>query len=192
MFDTTTFKVDGAGGVSENDRKYWFVAIVNNHSEKKCSELIRNLGYEVYVPVQKEERVWKNGTVRQIDRILIAATVFVRCTNEERIDILRHQYAKRFMVDLTKYKENGTHPIAVVPDLQIESFRTFIEHNASSVEITPVPFKLGELVKIVRGKLKGLVGNIIRYSEGKAHMVICLGSLGCAKLNVDIESVEKI
>lgn len=192
IVNSPTLKADDTGGITENDNKFWFVAIVNNHSEKKYSELIQKLGHEVFVPTQKEERIWKNGKTKTIDRILISATIFVKCTEEERINILKHQYAKRFMVDHTKTKENGRHPIAIVPNNQIESFRKFIEQYDNPIEIVPIPYKLGESVKITKGKLKGLIGNVIQYTEGKAHIVICLGCLGCANLKINTNLIVRV
>lgn len=45
-----------------------------------CAEKIAALGYDTYVPTQKELRRWKNGRRKIIDRIVIPAAVFVRCT----------------------------------------------------------------------------------------------------------------
>ena len=105
--ETTVPKTDDAGGVCINKRKSWYVAIVGNRTEKKYAKLIRSLGHEVFVPVQNETRVDRNGSVRTISRTLIAATIFVKCSEDERIDILKHQLARRFMVDHTGIKCNG-------------------------------------------------------------------------------------
>lgn len=48
-----------AVGVSQPFR--WYVAIVSNNTEKVCAEKIAALGYDTYVPTQKELRRWKNG-----------------------------------------------------------------------------------------------------------------------------------
>lgn len=190
--ETATSKVDDAGGVLGNERKAWFVAIVNNRSEKKHSEILRDLGYDVFVPIQREKRIWRNGTAKTVDRVLIAAMVFIRCTEGERIAILKKQLVKRFMVDQTKRAGNGKHPLAVIPDYQIESFRKFIENTEESVEISPIPYQLGESVKVISGKFMGLIGNVVQYEEGNAKLVICLGFLGCAKLNIDTRLVKRV
>ena len=55
--ETTTQKVDDAVGVPSIEKKEWFVAIVNNRSEKKYAQVLQNEGYEVFVPIQSEERI---------------------------------------------------------------------------------------------------------------------------------------
>ena len=59
---TSADVVDGAVGV---EKERWFVAVVNNNAERstasKLSEEKWKNAYECYVPVQHEERIWKNG-----------------------------------------------------------------------------------------------------------------------------------
>ena len=65
--------VDGAVGVEET---HWYVAIVNNNSERSVAERLKDRGmegaYESYVPIQREKRVWKNGRKKEIDRVLLS------------------------------------------------------------------------------------------------------------------------
>ena len=190
--ETTVPKTDDAGGVCINKRKSWYVAIIGNRTEKKYAKLIRRLGHEVFVPVQNETRVDRNGSVRTISRTLIAATIFVKCSEDERIDILKHQLARRFMVDHTGIKCNGKYPIATIPDIQMESFRQFVERSDDPIVLTPTPYQLGETVKITDGKFKGLIGKILQYAEGEAHVVIGIGLLGCARLKIDAKLLTRI
>lgn len=47
-----------AGGVS---RPNWYVAIVNNNSEKEVRERLALLGYDTYVATQWQTKIWRNG-----------------------------------------------------------------------------------------------------------------------------------
>ena len=65
ILGTTVQKTDDAVGIFRNDqeKKHWYVAVVNNRSEKACQDRLRKRlknetdsekAYEVYVPIQQE------------------------------------------------------------------------------------------------------------------------------------------
>lgn len=114
-----------AVGVSQPFR--WYVAIVSNNTEKVCAEKIAALGYDTYVPTQKELRRWKNGRRKIIDRIVIPAAVFVRCTEaDRRHHVVNLPFVKRFMVNrAAATNQYGRHPVAIVPDREIEKLRFY-------------------------------------------------------------------
>lgn len=67
ILGTTVQKTDDAVGIFRNDqeKKHWYVAVVNNRSEKACQDRLRKRlknetdsekAYEVYVPIQQEMR----------------------------------------------------------------------------------------------------------------------------------------
>ncbi len=170
-------------------KRQWFIAVVNNRSEKKCSEVLQRDGYTVYVPVQKEKRIWQNGTKKTVDKVLIPSKVFVLCTEQERLEVVKNPYIKHFMVDYTRFGQYGNHLIATIPHHEIENFRRYIERTDEPVYLEALPYKVGDLVKITGGKFKGLEGNVVHYTEGKASLVIGLGILGCARMEVDIRDV---
>ncbi len=182
--------VDDAVGVQSADQRKWFIAIVNNHSEKKCSEALERAGYTVYVPTQKEKRVWKNGTKKTVDRVLIPSKVFIRCTEQERLEVVKNTYIKHFMVDHTSRGQYGNHLIATIPNHEIENFRRYIERADEPIQFDAVAYKQGDRVKVIDGQFKGVDGYVIQYTEGKANLVISLGILGCAKMEVDIRDVQ--
>ena len=77
---TTVQKTDDAVGVfrREEEEKHWYVAIVNNKSEKSCLEKLQQRlknqsdsekSYEVYVAIQQEMSVRRDGKRKKVDRI---------------------------------------------------------------------------------------------------------------------------
>ncbi len=190
--EATTTTVDDAVGVPKSEEKEWFVAVVNNRSEKKYAQLLENKGYHVFIPIQKEKRIWKNGTKKIVDRVLIAAVIFVYCSEKERLDIVHMPFIKRFMVDYTKRNVDGRFPIARIPNHQIENFRRYIERTDKPIEIETTPYQAGDKVQIIRGEFEGLEGNIVQHTDGRTYLVICIGFLGCAKLNIDMRDIKRI
>lgn len=190
---TTAQKVDDAGGVQKAEKKKWFVAIVNNHSEKKYAQALSKMGYEVFVPIQTEERTWKNGTVKTVECILIPTMVFVFCTEEERKNkVIKQPLIKHFMVDNTRIDKNGRHPIAHIPEEQMKVFQELLEKADEPIIIEPSLLHIGDRVKVVKGKLIGIEGNILEQRNGETFLIIEIDLLGCAKLGISLEDVVKI
>lgn len=192
LHNTPTLKVGDAVGVPYIKKREWFVAIVSNRSEKKYAQALHNEGYEVFVPIQKEEHTWRNGTVKTVDRVLIAAMIFIYCTEEERKEIVKKPFVKRFMVDQTQKDKDGRHPIAKIPKNQIDIFRELLEKADEPITVDPFPLNVGDKVRVTRGKLKGIEGKILQPRYGKAFLIVEINLLGCAKLEVSLGDVGKI
>lgn len=186
-----SLKVGDAVGV---EKRNWYVAIVNNNSEKIYAEKLQKLGYESYVPTQKEERKWRNGNLNTIDKVILPSVIFIRVTESERLkEIANLPYIKRFMVDNSRAKNQfGKHPIAIIPNNQIEQLRLMLEHAESPVTIESVPFHLGDKIRITEGKMQGLEGYVYHCDEGSSFIVVRLECLGCAKMRINNENVEII
>ena len=81
ILGTTVQKTDDAVGIFRNDqeKKHWYVAVVNNRSEKACQDRLRKRlknetdsekAYEVYVPIQQEMSIRHDGKRKKVDRIV--------------------------------------------------------------------------------------------------------------------------
>ena len=182
--------VGDAVGVS--DRK-WFVAIVGNNREKSAAEKLETLGFESFVASKEELRVWKNGRRKTVDRVLLPSTVFVHCTESERRRVVVNlPYINRFMTDRAARTEASLNrPLAVVPDTQMVALRFMLGRSDSPVTFTGEYVK-GRKVKVIRGNLRGLEGEIIALPDGSSELVILIDALGCAKVHINPIDVECI
>ena len=183
--------VDGAVGVEET---HWYVAVVNNNSERSVAERLMDAGlgdaYECYVPTQREKRVWRNGRKKDVDRVLLPAMLFVKCTENKRKEAVNFGYVKNFMLDHTKGKA-GSYPVAIIPDKQMQRFKEMLAQATTPVTIENVRLHLGDAVRVTMGTLAGIEGNIVVDPQG-TYIVIAIDSLGFAKVRVDQSEVEKI
>lgn len=182
--------VDDTVGVAKS---YWFVAIVNHNSEKSVAERLCKLGIECYLPSQTEIRIWKNGRKSKVDRMAIPSTVFVHCTEQTRKEIVAMSFINRFMTDRAATTLNtGNKPLAVIPNDQIEKLKFMLGQSDIPVEVTSQPYKHGDCVRVVRGQLRGLEGEIINLNDGKGELVVALNFFGNAKVAIDMVNVEHI
>lgn len=200
---TVTLTAD-AVGVQRASKitKNWYIAIVNNNSEKLCCERLQariasqpegEKDYEVYVAAQKEMREWRNGRRKLVERIIFPTLVFIRCTElMRRKEIVFLPYIKRFMVNIAGSPENGHRPVAVIPDHQMRSLMRMVSDAESQITIDSRPFRRGEKVRVNGGKLMGLEGYVLSCPDNSTSLVIDIGILGSAKVNISRDLLDSI
>lgn len=181
--------VDDAVGVP---KKNWYVAIVNSRHEKTVGDKLQKINVESYVATQKEMRVWKNGRRKLIDRVVISGVVFVHCTEMERRNIVKLPYINRFMVNRTADSGTLNRPVAVINDSEIARLKFMLGQTEHPVEILPTAFRVKDNVRVIRGSLRGLEGEIRENSDGTHTLVVSLSLLGGATVFIEPQDVEKI
>lgn len=180
--------VDDAGGL---ERSYWYVAIVNHNAEKKVAERLEKMDIISYIPTQSEIRVWKNGRKVKVERIVIPSIVFINCTELKRREIVTLPFINRFMTNKAgNSKGSGSSPIATIPDTQIEQLRFMLGHSGSPVSFSTASYKKGDLVRVTRGGLLGLVGTVHNIDDKHSELVVHVDFLGNAILTIETADVE--
>ena len=170
----------------------WFVAIVNPRHEKSVSEKLRPAGIDTYVATQSELRVWANGRRKRIERVVIPSMVFVRCSERERRRIVTLPYICRFLVNRSAGRDGLNRPVAVIRDSEIAKLRFMLGHSESPVSFVPTAFRVHDCVRVVRGGLRGLEGEIREDSDGTHTLLVSLSLLGGATVHIHPRDVEKI
>lgn len=183
-----------------SEQKHWYIAIVNNKSEKLCRDRLEKRlanqpegekDYEVYIAFQKEMYLTPSGKRRQEERILFRSIVFIRCTETLRKkEIVHLPYIKRFMVNIAGERRGGIRPVAFIPDEQMAKLRRMVNDSDEPVTIDPRPLPLGAKVRINGGKLRGLEGNVLESPDGGTCFVIRVDLLGCAKVSISRDLLE--
>lgn len=182
--------VDGAGGVS--DAK-WFVAIVNPRHEKTVADKLQKINLETYVAIQQEVHQWANGRRKKVDRVVIPSMVFVKCSEQERRRIVTLPYILRFLVNRSGSSANGLNkPIAVIGEAEMEKLKFMLGHSDTPVEFVPTEFRIHDTVRVIRGNLAGLEGEIRANSDGTHTLLVSLSVLGGALLHIHPHDVEKL
>lgn len=174
-------KIGDAVGV---DKKKWFVAIVNNNTELSSARKLENLGFETFVPIQEIISDF-NGKRRKRKKVVISMLLFVHVSEQERRQIVNLPFVKRFMTNVSGQKDSfGKHPIATIPDEQMEQLIKLLQHSESEVFIESLPKSIGEEVTICGGPLNGLTGHVVQMSQQKQCFIIQISCLGCAKIHI--------
>lgn len=172
--------------------KKWFIAIVRSNTEFSSQQQLNILGFKAFVASQPEIRVWRNGRKKKVDRILIRSRVFVKCSEIQRREIVKYPFIIRFMTDRASIKENDfSSRLAVIPDDQMEALMFMLGHADKPVSFSE-EYKKGEWVQVVRGKLKGLKGEVLQTTEGSSLIEVAVDFLGSARMQIDPNDLEKL
>lgn len=180
---------DGAVGVSRDN---WYVAVVNSRHEKSVAEKLQKMGIDSYVATQNEIHLWSNGRRKMVDRVVIPSTVFVRCSEKMRRQIVSFPFILRFVVNRSVDSSNLNKPVAVIPNEQIERLRFMLGQDEVPVNFVPTMFKTKDSVVVIRGHFKGLRGEIMENSDGTHNLLVSISMLGGATVTIDPKDVELI
>jgi len=178
-------EVTFADGTNDGEAvpKRWIAALVKMNCEKQVSNKLAKLGYDTYVPTQKEIHQWSDRKKR-IDRIVIPMVVFVRLAKNEEDEFRRLPFIIRF-ITYPGAKELAT----PIPDEQIEKLKFLLEHSEF-----PVSFRnhieIGDVVRIIAGPLKGVMGYCCGLNQSEVALKLEL--LGYATTHVPIINIEII
>ena len=159
------------------------MAYVQSCLEKKTAQRLAAMGIECYLPVQSEIRQWSDRRKR-VERLVIPMMIFVHVTPQERPLPLSLQAVSRYMV------LRGESTPAVIPDEQMDRFRFMLDYSPEAVEMCSAPLAPGDAVKVIKGPLAGLEGELSTVN-GKSKVAVRLDMLGCAHVDVPIGFVEK-
>ena len=157
----------------------WIAALVQMCTEKKVGNRLMKLGIENYVPTQTEIHQWSDRK-KKIERVVIPMVVFVRA-DEATERTLRMQ---SFIRKILTYP--GQTAAAVIPDEQIDRLKFMLKQTDSPVELMPENLRVGDRVRIVRGALKGLEGELCKSVPEKSMVAIRIDGLGYACVSVSV------
>lgn len=161
----------------------WHVAMVRMFHEKKVAECLTKMGIECCVPVQQE--VHRSDRRKMVDVVLLPMMVFVHVNPKERIEVLSFSTVSRYMV------MHGDKNPAVIPDEQMARFRFMLNYSGEAVCMNNVPMARGEKVRVIKGPLSGLEGELVMM-DGKSKIAVRLNVLGCACVDMSIGYVVPI
>ena len=167
-------------GVAHSKR--WYVALVRMHHEKKVAERLSKMGIDSFVPVQQQIHQWSDRR-KMVDTVLLPMMVFVHVNPKERMEVLSFSTVSRYMV------MRGESTPAVIPDEQMARFRFMLDYSEEAVCMNDTPLARGEKVRVIKGPLSGLVGELVTVG-GKSKIAVRLNMLGCACVDMLIGYVE--
>lgn len=182
--ESTNAGTDYGTGEGVAHPKRWYVAFVKMHHEKKVAGYLAKMGIECFVPIQQQIHQWSDRKKR-VDCVLLPMMVFIHADPKERMEALTLSSICRYMV------LRGENTPAIIPDEQMDRFRFMLDYSEETVSINSYPLVRGEQVRVIKGPLTGLTGELVTM-DGKSKIAVRLNILGCACVDMPAGYVEPV
>jgi len=146
--------------------KRWCAVYTRARHEKRTWQRLQERGVESFLPLLKVLSRWKDRK-KMVQKPLFPGYLFVRITENQILQVLIIKGVVRILGPDLKQP-------SVVPRSEIQAIRTLTE-NGSKVD--PYPYlKVGRLVRVKYGPLKGLEGLLVRRRK-RHRLVVSVGVL---------------
>lgn len=160
------------------DAARWHVLSVKPRSEKKVETRLRGLGFQTYVPTQKQLRKWSDRK-KFVEVVLFNNYVFVVIDEHRRNDVFK-------VGNVFRYLSFGGQ-IATLAEKEICTIQRLCSQD-TPVEISYNRFMVGDEVEITGGTFRGLRGNVTSI-RGNSKLQVSLPGLHCFA-HVEIHGME--
>ena len=163
--------------------KFWVAAIVKIRTEKSTGKKLQSLGIENWVPTQWEVHQWSDRK-KKVERVVIPMIVFIRAEKNSIKELAYLSFIHKLVT------APGERTPSIIPDEQIENLRFMLKQSEVQVEMREHIFRTGDNVRIIRGPLKGLEGEICNVEPDKSMVAILIDYLGYACISIDKSDLE--
>lgn len=147
----------------------WYAIYTNPRAEKKVAASLARMGFETYLPLVKTLKQWSDRK-KWVEEPLFRSYIFIHIDKDAYYDVLNTTGIVRYVSFEGK--------AVVVPPQQIEAVRRFVE-DSEEIPEGAEKFQPGEIVEVVRGPMKGLLGELISV-KGKHRVRIEVAAVGQA------------
>ena len=142
------------------DKICWFATIMRSGQWKKTDRRLGELGVEHYIPYSYK------------------TMLFLHTTKPNALSLVNSGEVKgRFLID------HSTRTLLEVPDKQMEDFMRILDLSPDAECLTQVSLAKGDRVKVVKGALSGVEGDIVEL-HGGLYLVVSVCSLLSARVEI--------
>ena len=164
--------------------KSWIALYTRPRSEKKVRDYLNSIGIENYLPVQYQLRQWSDRK-KLVEVVVIPMVIFVTIERPETFNIPSNPLILRPVYQMGRDKKP-----ALIPDSQIAQLKFILGQSDYPVTFDSTIFKVNDKVRVVRGPLMGLTGEIVDCDDKYLELAVPIGIRGAARLNIEKINVE--
>jgi transcription antitermination factor NusG len=155
----------------------WWVLYTRHQHEKTVAEMLSAKGFEVFLPLYKSMRRWKDRS-KMLTLPLFPCYVFVRGGLHRRLQVVTTPGVHMILF----HGEN----VAIIPEAEVNSIRKAVE---GPFRLEPHPFlKCGERVRVTRGSLEGVEGVLVRKKN--IYRLILSVNMMAQSVAVEIDATD--
>ena len=170
----------------EDKEIHWYVAYTRVNQELLIKKKLDGLGIENFLPLEEQVRDTPLG--RKTIRVpLIHGMIFIHTDKATSFSLL-NEYSLN-MVYLKDIEGRGS---LIVPDKQMEDFMFLLDFSPEGIEILNKDLKRGDRVRVIKGPLVGLEGELVRLRGHKRVVIRLEGVASIATSYIPGSFLEKI
>lgn len=157
--------------IDSRDERFWHALYVRSRSEKKVLSQLEDNGFQAYLPLITQVKKWSDRK-KKVEEPLFRSYVFVYSNEKEHIPILNVYGVIKFVT----FEKQAV----VVPENQILAIKKFVCEYESGEEYkmqNNAELKEGQMVRIINGPMKGLVGKLDTI-RNKRHLIVFIEVVG--------------
>jgi transcriptional antiterminator RfaH len=157
----------------------WYILYTRHHHERAVHERLMDRGFQAYLPLTMGWRK-SNRSLRKVATLLFPRHVFVRCYLEiyAHLELISIPGVMRIL-------EDTQGRLRIVPEDEIRLLGKLCN---SDISLEPTEYQLqGQLMEVVRGRLRGIAG-VIR-DEPKTSLLVPIHTLQ-ASVAVEIDRTQ--
>jgi transcriptional antiterminator NusG len=156
----------------------WFAVWTRSRHEQVVREQLERKQFEAFLPTITRWSRWKDRK-KKIDWPLFPGYCFVRFNPEDALAVLKCTG----VVNIVSFEGRP----APIPAYELESIRLLV---GSELQYDPCPLlKEGEMVEVIHGPLRGVIGRLVRKDLQKARLVLSVDLIGQA-VSVEVDAAD--
>lgn len=173
--------------MSSVERKlHWFAAYTKMNQELTIKRRLDGAGVENYLAMRDEVRETPSGK-KNVRVLLIPHLIFIRTDQVTAYSLVNEQG-----INVVYLKDLATRHLLVVPEKQMRDFMFLLDFSDSTVEVINEELKRGDRVRVIKGQLIGLEGELLRIKGHKRVIVKLEGVVSIATSYIPGSFLEKI
>lgn len=170
----------GADGTApeHDDPTRWFAIWTRSRHEQVVREQLERRHIEAFLPTVPKWSRWKDRK-KKIDWPLFPGYCFARFDPSDTLPILKCTG----VVNIISFEGKP----APIPESELDSIRLLV---GSELQYDPCPLvHEGQLVEVVHGPLKGVIGRLVRKDAARARLVLSVDLIGQA-VSVEVDAAD--
>ena len=172
--------------MDSHEERFWHALYVRSRSEKKVLSQLEDMGIRAFLPLVTVVKQWSDRR-KKLEEPLFKSYVFVYSNDKEYIPVLNVYGVVKFVTFEKK--------AVVVPENQILAIKKFVddyEHGEEYKMHNDESLKVGQMVRIINGPMKGLTGRLEQI-QNKRHLIVYIEVVGqYIPVNIPRAKVEPV
>ena len=150
--------------------------------KKKLDEL----GIENFLPLEEQAQDTPLGR-KTIRVLLIHGMIFIRTDKVTSFSLINE-----YSLNIVYLRDLEGRRSLIVPDKQMEDFMFLLDFSPDGIEILNKDLKRGDRVRVIKGPLQGLMGELVRLRGHKRVVIRLEGVVSIATSYIPGSFLERI